>query len=108
MQHWFWSSCYPTKSYSKVKVDATDKFGDRPTKVKPSMWLTEVERWLRLCQIPWEAMVDSTASRLSGGALTWVDSCIANAERRGQPTTKMMWWRGRSRGWTWLIHLVLG
>ena len=29
-------------------------------------------------------MVDSTASRLRGGALTWVESCIADAERRGQ------------------------
>ena len=29
-------------------------------------------------------MVDSTASRLRGGALTWVKSRMADAERRGQ------------------------
>ena len=75
----------PPNPIPKVKVDAPDKFDGRPTKVKPSVWLTEVERWLRLCQIPWEAMVDSTASRLRGGALTWVNSRIADAERRGQP-----------------------
>ena len=33
----------------KVKVDAPDKFDGRPTKVKPYVWLTEVERWFCLC-----------------------------------------------------------
>ena len=65
-------------------MDAPDKFHGRPTKVKPSVWLTEVGRWLRLCQIPLEAIVDLTASCLRGGALTWVNSRIADAERRGQ------------------------
>ena len=26
----------------------------------------------------------------------------------GKSSTKMMWWQGRSREWTWLIHLGLG
>ena len=54
----------PPNPIPKAKVDALDKLDGRPTKVKPSVWFTEVERWLRLCQIPWEAMADSTASRL--------------------------------------------
>ena len=74
----------PPNPIPKIKMDALDKFDGRPTKVKPSVWLTKVERWLRLCQIPWEAMVDSTVSRLTGGALTWVNSRIADAERRYQ------------------------
>ena len=75
----------PPNPITKVKVDASDNFDARPTKVKPFVWLTEVERWLCICRIPWEAMVDSTALRLRGGALTWVNNHIADAERRGQP-----------------------
>ena len=74
----------PPNPIPKVKVDAPYKFDGRPTKVKPFVWLIEVERWLRLCQIPCEAMVDSTTSRLRGGALKWVNNRIVDAERRGQ------------------------
>ena len=76
----------PPNRIPHIKLDAPGKSDDRPIKVKPSVCLTKVERWLCLCQIPWEAMVDSIASRLRGGALTWVNSHIADAERRGHPT----------------------
>ena len=42
----------PPNPIPKVKVDALHKFDVQPNKMKPSVWLTEVERWLCLCQIP--------------------------------------------------------
>ena len=34
----------PPNPIPKVKVDALDKFDSQPTKVKPFVWLTKVER----------------------------------------------------------------
>ena len=67
----------------KVRVDPPEKFDGRG-KIKASTWMTEVERWMRLSKIPWEVQVDATASRLKGGALTWLNSQVHEAAIRGQ------------------------
>ena len=67
----------------KVKVDPPEKFGGQG-KPYATQWLVELERWLRLAQIPESVRVDATATRLKDAALTWINAEIRDASIQGR------------------------
>ena len=67
----------------KIKVDPPEKFGGQG-KPYTTQWLVELERWLRLAQIPESMRVDATATRLKDAALTWINAEIREASIHGR------------------------
>ena len=51
---------------------------------KPSVqaWLVEVERWMHLMRYPLADRVDIVATRLDGGASTWIEHELQRAQRQ--------------------------
>ena len=43
-------------------------------------WLTEMSRWIRLSKVPEADLWDVVATRMSGGALTWINARMSPAE----------------------------
>ena len=46
-------------------------------------WLTEMSHWIPLSKVPEDGLWDVVATRMSGGALTWINARMSATEELG-------------------------
>lgn len=67
---------------SRLKLDAPIRFDGRvgqSAAITASTWLIDMERWLRLSRVGIADRWDVVATRMSGGAVTWMNSRLRDA-----------------------------
>ncbi len=71
-----------------MKIDAPETYDGR-TANATTPWLIAVRRWLDLTAVPREIWYDVVATRMRGGAATWINLELEEAKGKG----KLPWQR---------------